>query len=118
MINEAEHVLEGVVLLLEIHESRSGKTPSTELIGRENDEGGEALGIFVWIRIKENAVDDAENGCSRADAEGEGEDCGRGESWRFSKLTEREAAIRENRLEQMLNVFLENHARILAPIAE
>jgi hypothetical protein len=33
-------------------------------------------------------------------------------------LTEREAAIRENRLEQMLNVFLENHARILAPIAE
>jgi len=45
-INEAEHVLEGVVLLLEIHESRSGKTPSTELIGRENDEGGEALAFL------------------------------------------------------------------------
>jgi hypothetical protein len=53
-----------------------------------------------------------------ADAKGERENCRDGEAGGFAKLAESEATVRENRMQTVLNAFLANHPRILAPAAK
>src|SRR5258708_385017 len=49
-VDETEHIVEGMLLLLEIGESCSGKAPGTELIGGKNREARQALCVLVGIR--------------------------------------------------------------------
>ena len=50
-----------------------------------------AVVVFVGIRVDEDAIDDAEDGGGRADAEGERENGGKGEAGGFAKLAKGEA---------------------------
>ena len=59
---------------------------------RVGDEG-EALGLDDGQRLEEQAVDEREDRCIRADAEGEREDCDGREDWRRAKLARGDAKI-------------------------
>ena len=52
-----------------------------------------ALGVFVGVRIEENAVDDAEDGGGGANAEHQGEDGADSKAGRFEELPKRETQI-------------------------
>src|SRR6266576_6432188 len=86
-VDQAEYVVEGVVLLFELNECRGGKAPCSELFGGKNSESREAFGIFVRIGLKQNAIDDAEDGCGGANAESESENGDGGEAGILAELS-------------------------------
>src|SRR6202012_1216547 len=79
----------------EVNEGSCGEAPASELVGGIDAEGGEAVGVLVGIGMEKDGVDDAEDGGGGADAEGEGEDCGEGETGGFAELAEGEAGVGE-----------------------
>src|SRR5260370_9407932 len=102
-VDQAGHVVEGVILFLEIDEGRGGKAPCSELFGRKNDEGGEAFSIFVGIGIQESAINDAEDGSRGADAEGECKDGDGGEAGVLVELSDTVAALRNHGIKPIAN---------------
>jgi hypothetical protein len=60
-----------VVVFFEIYEGPCGKAPCSKRICGINAERGEAVGVFIGIGMEQNGMNDAEDGCGRADAEGQ-----------------------------------------------
>lgn len=106
LVNQAKHVIEGVVVLLEIDEGRGGKAPGAELIAGKNSGGGEPLRVFVGIRMEENAIDDAIDGGGCTDAKSESKDGDSGESGGFAELTKTVTAIAEDGVQPAAEALL------------
>lgn len=114
--DDAEHVFERVIALLEVYEGVCGKTPSSELVGGINAEGGEAAGVFVRVGIEEDGVDNAEDGGGCSDAEGERENCGGGEGGGFAELAEGEERVGEEGMEGDRDATLAGHSGIVGGV--
>ena len=66
-------------------------------------DSSETVGVSVRKGPKKYGIDDAKDGGVGADAEGEGENGDGGEARGLAKLAEGEAAIREERMEPIVN---------------
>jgi hypothetical protein len=97
-VDQAKHVIEGVVALFKIDEGCGGKAPGAELMSGKNSGRGEAFRIFVRVGIEENTIDDAKNGGGSTNAEGESKNGDGGERRRFAELTQCEPAIGKYRV--------------------
>ena len=87
----------------EVHGRRElqagGKIGEAAGAGRVKPEGDELVGVGIRKRAQQDAVDDAEDDGIGADADGEGEQNGDGESGGFAQAAEDELEIGEERLD-------------------
>jgi hypothetical protein len=76
VVDETEHIVKGVVLLFKVYEGGGGKAQRAKLVCSEYLGSRQAFCVFRRIGMEQSAVDDTEDGCSRADAKGEdGDSC-------------------------------------------
>src|SRR5215469_6873952 len=98
-IDQAEHVLEGMVAFPEINKRPGRKTPGAKLVGGEASNRRQAAGVLVGIRMEQDSVDSAENSSAGANSQSKREYGNRSEDWRFADLAESEATISKERME-------------------
>jgi hypothetical protein len=100
VVDEAKHVIKGVVPLLENDEGRGGKAPRAELISGKNSGAREARCVFVGIRIEESAINDTENCRCGADAKSQSANGDQSESAIFAEIVESIAEVLEEGFEE------------------
>jgi len=80
---------EGLAIVTNIHQVAAGEARDLMAgLFRIGGDGNNSIGIRIAERRKQNAIDDAENGCVRADSEGEREDGYYGEAGVFTEGSE------------------------------
>ena len=90
-IHQAEHVLERMVVFLEVNKGSSRETPGARLDSNRR----QAVCVLVGIRMEQGSVDSAENSSAGTNSESKREDGDRSEDRRFADLASGETAISE-----------------------